>query len=63
MAEIPGPRIESITDLGPGSQDQPYQRPSAKPAVAALPAKPAPPSTPEIGAPDEEEKPKLDEMA
>jgi hypothetical protein len=60
MAEISGPRVENITDPGPGSQDQPYPKPNAK---VADPAKPVPPVTPEIGVPDEEEKRKLDEMA
>jgi hypothetical protein len=60
MAEISGPRIESITDPGPGSQDEPYPKPPAK---GVVPAKPSPPGLPEIGARDEQEKPKLDEMA
>ena len=60
MAEISGPRSEPISDLGPGSQDEPYQGRPAK-AVPAPKVKPA--DVPEIGVPDEAEKLKLDEMA
>lgn len=60
MAEISGPRSEGISDLGPGSQEQQYQGPVkfSPPAKVA-----APPEIPEIGAPEEDEKRNLDEMA
>ena len=60
MDEISAARIEGISDPGPGSQGQPYKTARAKAAAAG---KPAPPNTPEIGAAEEEEKCKLDEMA
>jgi hypothetical protein len=60
MAEILPPRIESISDPHSGPQDNPAQTPRAK-AVAA--GKPAPPHSPEISAPEEEDKHELDEMA
>ena len=60
MAEISGPRSEAIADLGPGSQDEPYQGRPAKPVPAP---NVTPPDVPEIGAPDDDEKLKLDEMA
>jgi hypothetical protein len=60
MAEISGPRIESISDPGSGSQEPPREKPQVKPYAAW---KPDPSKTPEIGAPEEEEKRQLDEMA
>lgn len=60
MAEISAPRSEAISDTGPGSQDQ--QSP-ARPAKPAAVAKSEPPKLPELGVPDDDEKPKLDEMA
>jgi len=60
MPEISGPRSEAIADLGPGSQDEPYQAKPAKPVSAR---KVKPPNVPEIGTPDDDEKLKLDEMA
>jgi hypothetical protein len=60
MAEIAPPRIESIADPGPGTQDQSAHKPRLKAAIAGKPASPSPP---EISAPEEEEKHELDEMA
>jgi hypothetical protein len=60
MADISGPRSEAISDLGPGSQDEPYQ---AAPAKRVAPPKTKPADVPEIGTPDAEEKLNLDEMA
>ncbi|MBZ5698066.1 MAG: hypothetical protein LAN18_05910 [Acidobacteriia bacterium] len=60
MAEIISPRIESIADPGTGPQDQSAHKPRVKAAVAGEPASP---NTPEISAPEEEEKHELDEMA
>jgi hypothetical protein len=60
MAEITPPRIESIADPGPGPQDQSAHKPRLKAVIAG---KPAPPNTPEISPPEEEEKHELDEMA
>ena len=60
MAEITPPRIEPISDANSGPQDQPAQKPRAKAAAAG---KPAAPHVPEVSAPEEEDKHKLDEMA
>jgi hypothetical protein len=60
MVEITPSRIESLADPGSGSQDQFARKPRAKAAVAG---KSASPQTPEISAPEEEEKHELDEMA
>ncbi len=60
MEEIAPPRIESVADPGPGPQDQSARKPRLKAAVAG---KPVSPNTPEISAPEEEEKHELDEMA
>jgi hypothetical protein len=60
MAEITPSRIESISDPNSGPQEQPAPKPRAKAAAAG---KPASPHAPEISAPEEEEKHKLDEMA
>ena len=60
MAEIISPRIESITDPGPGPQDQSTRnaRPKAKASGKSTPSQ-----VPEISQPAEEEKHNLDEMA
>jgi hypothetical protein len=60
MVDITPPRIESIADPGTGPQDQSAHKPRVKTAVAG---KPASPNTPEISAPEDEEKHELDEMA
>lgn len=60
MAEILSPRIESITDPGPGPQDQSAKKTRLK---TTAPGKPPPPHVPEISQPEEEEKHELDEMA
>jgi hypothetical protein len=60
MAEIASPRIESISDPGPGPQDQPSKKTRLK---TTSPWKSPPPHVPEISQPEEEEKHKLDEMA
>lgn len=58
MVEITPPRIESTSDPGPGSRERPAP---THPAKAADPGKP--PSLPEIGSPEQDEKHDLDEMA
>jgi hypothetical protein len=60
MAEISTPRIEGISDAGPGSTESSEQKPRPKPDAAE---KPAAVKAPEIGEADEEEKRELDEMA
>ena len=60
MADITPSRIESIADPGPGPQDPSARKQRAKAAAAG---KPVPSHTPEISAPEEEEKHELDEMA
>jgi hypothetical protein len=60
MTEITPSRIESISDPNSRPQEQPAQKSRAKAAAAG---KPTPPQVPEVSAPEEEDKHKLDEMA
>jgi hypothetical protein len=60
MVEIVPPHIESISDPGAGSRDQPGPKPRAR-AVGA--AKPHPPHLPDISPAEEEDKHELDELA
>ena len=59
MAEIVSPRIESISDPGPGTQDQFAKNARHK----AKDSEKSPPHVPEISQPEEEDKHELDEMA
>jgi len=60
MADLTSPpKAEGIADSNQNLPEEPLGRVRAK---AATRRKPAPPD-PQLGAPDEDEKPKLDEMA
>jgi len=61
MADILPPRIEPLSERNAGPQDQPARKPRAKKPVTEekLAATPAP----DIGAPEDEDKHELDEMA
>jgi hypothetical protein len=60
VAEISPPRVESISDPNPRSQDQPAKKPRVKPVAGQ---QPAPPHAPEVSTPDDEDKHELDELA
>ncbi|MBZ5642907.1 MAG: hypothetical protein LAO19_09130 [Acidobacteriia bacterium] len=59
MAEIVSPRIESIFDPRPGSQEQSAKHARPKDKAAGKPQQ----QLPEISQPEEDEKHELDEMA
>jgi len=60
MADITSPRIESIPESRSGTRDTPDRKQQAKAAAAG---KQASIPAPQIGAPEEEDKHNLDEMA